>query len=302
MKNKNKNIVLKTCLTALALSVAGLANAQDADMLTYSAISGGELSIAGQTPFSGNNVGGHLAAQAAVVIGANSEVNDIYAGAAVGVGANAIANNIIAGAAVVVGAGGKVGHITAGAAITLGADAGSKFITDEQLATITFGAGAYNENNENDGYLDGGGIQSNDDMAKKMTIIKERFVEIEQQMDGLAPSIMNITNHTDWIGSENPIKASAINIDAGTEVRVNGNVTVYTTEAVTLGSHSSIVLIDGASITWILGGSLNLGANSTFVGTAYVRGAITGATSDVTCGHLYATGPISLRSIGKSCK
>ena len=127
---KNKNIVLKTCLTALALSVAGLANAQDADMLTYSAISGGELSIAGQTPFSGNNVGGHLAAQAVVVIGANSEVNDIYAGAAVGVGANAIAHNIIAGAA-----------------ITLGADAWSKFITDEQLATITFGAGTYNDSN-----------------------------------------------------------------------------------------------------------------------------------------------------------
>jgi hypothetical protein len=39
-----KNTVLKTCLTGLVLSVAGLANAQtepamsEADMLTYSAI------------------------------------------------------------------------------------------------------------------------------------------------------------------------------------------------------------------------------------------------------------------------
>ncbi|WP_232787569.1 hypothetical protein [Paraglaciecola sp. MB-3u-78] len=80
-----KNIVLKTCLTALVLSVSGLANADpiaitntDAQLRSYSAISGAAVNIAAHPELStAPNVGGHLAAQAAVVIGANTTVNDV---------------------------------------------------------------------------------------------------------------------------------------------------------------------------------------------------------------------------------
>jgi hypothetical protein len=54
-------------------------------------------------------------------------------------------------------------------------------------------------------------------------------------------------------------------------------------------------------VTWIFGGSLNLGAGSTFSGETYVNVSVYGATSDVQCGNLYATGAVSVRSIGDSC-
>jgi hypothetical protein len=41
-----------------------------------------------------------------------------------------------------------------------------------------------------------------------------------------------------------------------------------------------------------------LGAESTFVGTAFVDGAFTAATSDVLCGNVYASGAVSVRNIG----
>jgi hypothetical protein len=90
-----KNIVLKTCLTGLTLCVTGLANVQskEMDLSKYSAISGAVISIAAhpEDDNSDYHVNGHLAAQAAVTIGAHTVVNDIYAGAAVttGAGSNA---------------------------------------------------------------------------------------------------------------------------------------------------------------------------------------------------------------------
>ena len=42
----------------------------------------------------------------------------------------------------------------------------------------------------------------------------------------------------------------------------------------------------------------SLGAGSTFLGTAFVEGAVSGATATVSCGNLYATGAISIGSIG----
>jgi hypothetical protein len=304
-----KNITLKTCLTALALSIAGSANAQAINqsdfthqqLPTYSAISGSTLSVSGQPPLSGNNIGGHLAAQAAVAIGAYSEVKDVYAGAAAGVGASAKAENISAGAAAVIGTRAKVGHITAGAAITLGADARVQYITDLQSATITYGAGADNAGVELNGPEYGVGIQSNEDMAMAMGIINQKFDDIDAAMNNGIPRTFNITNNTVWFGVGHPILASAINLTVGTVLTVVGHVTVITTEAMTLGAGSMIELADDASVTWILGGALNLGANSVFNGTAYVRGGVNGATSEVGCGNLYATGAISIGKIGASC-
>jgi hypothetical protein len=69
----------------------------------------------------------------------------------------------------------------------------------------------------------------------------------------------------------------------------------------TIGAGANIELVDGATVTWILGGALNLGAGTTFSGETYVKGAVNGATSDVECGNLYATGAVSVSTIGDAC-
>jgi hypothetical protein len=316
-KNKNKNRVLKTCLTALAFSVAGLANAtngfvmSDDDMLTYSVISGGAVNIAAQPAHSTTpNVGGHLAGQAAVTIGAFTTVNDIYAGAAVttgawskveqiyagaaaGVGANAFAQDVNAGAAVVVGAGGAVGVISAGAAITLGA--GSTYYSTPIDAVVTEGAGSGQTNSQPD-YVDGGGIV---DAVKMQAAMDAINLKLNSNQVGNNP-VETYTDLSDQYigdGNDTTIYFSAINLQANTTLTIDGNVTVITSEAMTMGAGAEIVLLDDAQVTWILGGPLNLGAGSKFSGETYVNGAVSGATSDIECGNLYATGEVSVRSV-----
>jgi hypothetical protein len=314
-----KNRVLKTCLTALAFSVAGLANANTGpiDLLTYSVISGGAVNIAAQPDYvTAPNVGGHLAGQAAVTIGAFTTVNDIYAGAAVttgassrvkqihagaaaGVGANAYAQDVDAGAAVVVGAGGAVGDIIAGAAITLGA--GSTYYSTSIDAVVTEGAGSMVVSPENGGYTDDGVIVIAADMNAAMEAINAKFVDNPVDVN-------EVETYTDLSGltigdggAETTVYYSAINLQANTTLTIEGNVTVITSESMTMGAGAEVVLEDGATVTWMLGGSLNLGAGSKFSGETYVNGAVNGATSDVECGNLYATGAVSVGSIGEAC-
>ncbi|MBA6302622.1 hypothetical protein [Colwellia sp. MB02u-14] len=333
---KNKNIVLKTCLTALALSVAGLANGQAAgmtpdEMLTYSVISGGAVNIAAQPDYvTAPNVGGHLAGQAAVVVGAYTTVNDIYAGAAVttgawsrvkdvdagaaaGVGANAFALDVNAGAAVVVGANGQVGTITAGAAITLGAGVGHK-VPNDYTGVVTRGAGStvitdsteysdiYQEWANDAAETSTGIIKKADDMVVAMENIDtvlERTANVNQEYVNINTDLSSSSIGT--VGTETTVRYSAINLQVDSKLYIDGDVTVITSEAMTIGAGAEIVLGDGATVTWILGGSLNLGAGSTFSGETYVNGAVNGATSDVACGNLYATGPVSVSTIGDAC-
>ncbi|PKG95638.1 hypothetical protein [Paraglaciecola sp. MB-3u-78] len=317
-----KNRVLKTCLTALALSVAGLANAQTAvmtpdQMLTYSVISGGAVNIAAQPDYvTAPNVGGHIAGQAAVVIGAFTTVNDIYAGAAVttgassrvkqiyagaaaGVGANAYAQDVDAGAAVVVGAGGAVGDIIAGAAITLGA--GATYYSTPIDAVVTEGAGSMVVSPENGGYTDDGVIVIAADMNVAIDTINAKFdanpVDVNE-----AISLTNTWDTTLGTGvGGSTWRFSAINLKANTTLTILGNATVITSEAMTIGAGANIELEGDATVTWILGGSLNLGAGSSFSGETYVNGSVNGATSDVKCGNLYATGAVSINTIGNRC-
>jgi hypothetical protein len=326
-----KNIVLKTCLTALAFSVAGLANANTdpIDLLTYSVISGGAVNIAAQPDYvTAPNVGGHIAGQAAVVIGAYTTVNDVYAGAAVttgawsrvkhidagaaaGVGANAFALDVDAGAAVVVGANGQVGTITAGAAITLGAGVGHQ-VAEDYAGVVTRGAGStFNDYSDiYNGWATAaaagtatGKIKTADDM-----IIAKQNIQTMLAKTALV-TLDNVETNTDlsnsYIGTDNNdtlVHYSAINLQANTELEIRGNVTVITSEAMTMGAGAEIKLEEGAQVTWILGGSLNLGAGSTFSGETYVKGAVNGATSDVECGNLYASGAVSIRTIGNTCE
>jgi hypothetical protein len=325
-----KNILLKTCLTALALSVAGLANAQAADMtpddmLTYSVISGGAVNIAAQPDYvTAPNVGGHLAGQAAVTIGAFTTVNDIYAGAAVttgassrvkhidagaaaGVGANAFALDVNAGAAVVVGANGQVGTITAGAAITLGAGVGH-MVAEDYAGVVTRGAGSKMEYSgdyttwKNAAGTATGKIKKADDMAVAMSNIDTMLARTGEVTPYNVNTNTDLSNsYIGTVGNDTTVYYSAINLQANTDLEIRGDVTVITSEAMTIGAGANIELVDDATVTWILGGSLNLGAGSRFSGETYVKGAVNGATSDVKCGNLYATGAVSINTIGNRC-
>ena len=76
----------------------------------------------------------------------------------------------------------------------------------------------------------------------------------------------------DGMGEENPIWV--FNLDA----------------ALVLGAATKFEIVNagaGASVIWNIGGALSLGAGTSFVGAAFVTGAVTGATSDVTCGNLF---------------
>jgi hypothetical protein len=287
------------------------------DLLTYSVISGGAVNIAAQPDYlTAPNVGGHLAGQAAVVIGAFTTVNDIYAGAAVttgassrvkqihagaaaGVGANAYAQDVDAGAAVVVGAGGAVGDIIAGAAITLGA--GATYYSTPIDAVVTEGAGSMDVSPENGGYTDDGVIVIAADMNAAMEAINAKVVDNPVDVNEVE-TYTDLSGLTIGVeGGETTVYYSAITLQADSTLYVEGNVTVITSESMTVGAGANIELVNGATVTWILGGSLNLGAGSKFSGETYVNGAVNGATSDVACGNLYATGAVSIRTIGHLC-
>jgi hypothetical protein len=118
----------------------------------------------------------------------------------------------------------------------------------------------------------------------------------------------NVNTNTDLsnsyigtVGNDTTAYYSSINLQANTDLEIRGVVTVITSEAMTIGAEANIELVDDATVTWILGGSLNLGAGSKFSGETYVKGAVNGATSDVECGNLYATGPVSVRTTGDRC-
>jgi hypothetical protein len=53
-----------------------------------------------------------------------------------------------------------------------------------------------------------------------------------------------------------------------------------------------------ATIIWNVGAAVTLGAGTKFIGTAFVGGSFNAATSDVSCGNIYATGAVSVGSIG----
>jgi hypothetical protein len=270
------------------------------------------------------NVGGHLAGQAAVTIGAFTTVNDIYAGAAVttgassrvkhidagaaaGVGANAFALDVNAGAAVVVGANGQVGTITAGAAITLGAGVGH-MVAEDYAGVVTRGAGSKMEYSgdyttwKNAAGTATGKIKKADDMAVAMSNIDTMLARTGEVTPYNVNTNTDLSNsYIGTVGNDTTVHYSAINLQANTDLEIRGNVTVITSEAMTMGAGANIELVDDATVTWILGGSLNLGAGSSFSGETYVKGAVNGATSDVKCGNLYATGAVSVSTIGGTC-
>jgi hypothetical protein len=289
---------------------ANITTVEPSPFKSHAAISGGSINIA-----AGSTVNGDLAAQAAVVIGANAEiVHNIYAGAAVttgalsivenifsgaaaGIGANAIAQNIHAGAAITVGASGQVQAVYAGAAITLGAGAST--------------TGVLTEDANGDDYAEAGDIHNAGNMTDMIALI----TVTQSALSDLEPSSANGPLSTTmgtrtlapgvWEGSAVSIAASStITYDADESTVDENHVWVINlSEALTVGASTHFEIIglddtDTATIIWNVGAALTMGADTSFRGTAFVGGAVNAATSSVSCGHLYATGAISIGSIG----
>jgi choice-of-anchor C domain-containing protein len=276
---------------------------------SHAAIAGGAVNIAASS-----TVNGDLAAQAAVVIGANSVVHNIYAGAAVTTGALSKVENIFSGAAAGVGANAHAQNIHAGAAITLGADGDVQAVYAG--AAITKGAGAETngtlaEDANADEYAEAGDIHNSGNMADVIALI----TDTQSALSDLEPSSANPTLSTTmgtrtlapgvWEGDAVSIAASStitFDADEGSD-NTNHVWVINLSEALTVGASTNFEITglgngDTATIIWNVGAALNLGAGTSFRGTAFVGGAVNAATSSVSCGHLYATGAISIGSIG----
>jgi hypothetical protein len=321
-----KNKLFKTCFTGLALSVAGLAHAQQAPvsvkiftetLMSHAAISGAALSIA-----AGSVVTGNLAAQAAVSIGADindgleaslssstgatatgyqiiyagaavntgagSAVGDIFSGAATGIGASAHAGNIHAGAAIAIGAGATVHHLVAGGAITAQAEPMDELDADANHSQID------------------GRIRNTVDMALAIDQIK-----VAQR----ALFTLNANGNELYVGTNEFVapgiySGAALTIAAGSHVTFGAESTGAPTDhvwvinlsgALTVGAGSQFFIDipadDTATIIWNVGAAVTLGAGTQFVGTVFANGAFNAATSDVSCGNIYATGAVSVGGI-----
>ena len=247
MKMKNK--LIKTCLTGLALLVAGLANAEEAgepvkifteQLTSHAAISAAAISISADSI-----VDGHIASQAAVTIGAGSEVQNIVSGAATGIGAAAKTCDIYAGAAIAVGAGSTVGALTAGGAITLGALANRDVICDTAVVTSDFDA-ANAQIKSAQSALDT--LPANDGMLYAYTFLA----------GNLEPGVY---------------EGAAITIPASTVITFDANgedgVWIFNLSgALTVGARSEFKIINPGNnnaVIWNIGGALTLGAGSTSV-------------------------------------
>jgi hypothetical protein len=277
-----KNILLKTCLTALALSVAGLANSQETgepvkifteQLTSHAAISAAAISISADSI-----VDGHIASQAAATTGARSEVQNIVSGAATGIGAAAKTCDIYAGAAIAVGAGSTVGATSAGGAITWGALTNQDVICDSAPAVVTSDFDAAN-------------AQIKSAQSALDTIPASSLVDAYTLVGNMDTGVY---------------EGAAITIPANTLITFDANgedgVWIFNLSgAMTVGAGSEFEIINPGvnnAVIWNIGGALTLGAGSTFLGTAFVEGAVSGATASVSCGNLYATGAISIGSIG----
>jgi hypothetical protein len=297
----------------------------------YAAISGGALSVAGNSV-----VIGHVAAQAAVTIGAGAKLvgNDVSAGAAVTIGAGAKGGDIYAAAAAGVAADADVGNITARAAVTLGAPSDAKDITAG--AAITMGAGSFAEDVQAAAAITGAvvkkDIYGNDVPGGNVYTMFANGIPVDpvlfETMDPfeISGAISAITDAQDTLSAHAELPetvtkslgtymgtnaiddylsgvytGSALNIPADSTISFSGDAIINLSDALTLGANT-IIDANGHSIIWNVGSALNLGAGTEFYGTAFVNGSVSGATADITCGSLYAKGAVAIGSVGKDCE
>jgi hypothetical protein len=310
----------------------------DQSLSGHSAVAGAALSIASGAIVNGDlaaeaavTIGGgthvqDLYAGAAVTLGGKATAQTIYAGAAAGIATGAEATTIAAGAAITVGADGKAQNIYSGAGITLGAGA-----TQAETGQSNVFAGAartgtlvtFDTDSKVD-YEDESGEdatrQDKINTAKGVFNVSDAISDIGKVQDALSKLPTSPDDHNDQstfklgTGLDNPTFApgvyegSAVNAAANTVITLDtkdtdNQVWVFNlTDALTLGAGTTFNIEGGGSnpiVIWNIGGTLNLGAHTQFFGTAYISGSVSGATSTVSCGNLYAKGALAIGSMGQ---
>jgi hypothetical protein len=208
----------------------------------------------------------------------------------VAAGAN-ISGNIGAVGAVSVGAGTNTKNIFSGAAIDLGAGTTSEDLNGAAAITVGAGSSYASLNEETLDLLKA--IKQIESAQSELYGIKNDF----SLSDGIGSFVFNpgvykgiaLTTVADSIitldgnGEENPLwifnLSGAMSVGANNIFKINN-----------AGS--------GANVIWNLGGALTLGAGTSFLGSAFVDGAVTsGAGSEVSCGNFYSTAAVSVGTI-----
>jgi hypothetical protein len=264
----------------------------------------------------------NLFAGAAVTIGAGAEVGNIYAGAAADVAATAKAGHIKAGAAVTTGAPAEVGDIHAGAGITLGAGSTAQDvfaaagITGAEVKVFNNGV-VVSGNVESIGNVSSTGDTVDNEASSLNDInITKKLRAIQSVQDRLftLPASAATDSQSYMLGTSmgsativtvlkpGIYEATDLNMLASSTIIFEGDADdvwiLNISGALTIGANTTITKTpDGATVIWNVGGALNLGASTQFAGTAIVNTSINGATSDVTCGSLYALGAVAIGGI-----
>ena len=310
---KISNILLSSILLFNSTgSVASLL--LGSDLAGYSAVAGGALIVAansaitddlgamGAIGIGANTNTENLYSSAAVSTGDGSSSANIYAAGAVGIAANASTVNLYSGAAVTLGANASTENIYSGAAVTLGALSSSQDVY--AAAAITTGAGAINSSTSAS-FITAPVISAYKetlDLGKSIQQIAAAQASLSSLQHNFALDV-NIGN---TIFNPGVYKGTATTISAGSSIQFDGQgeenpLWVFNlSSALTVGALSNFEIINAgadASIIWNLGGALGLGAGTSFMGTAFITGAATGATSSVRCGNLFATAAIGIGSI-----
>jgi hypothetical protein len=292
-------LLLGTELVGLS-GVAGAAINISADsIITDTLAAKGAIGIGARTDTE------NIYSEAAVATGAGGNAGNIYSGAAAGVAANATAKNIYAEAAVVVGASGLAGNIYSGAAVTLGASSASLDVY--AAAAITGGAGA---NSTSAGASTASVIstyQETYDLNKAL----EQIAIAQTALFSLKSDFKLGVGIGSSVFEPGVYSGSAVTVNAGSLLQFDGKgeenpIWVFNLDAaLVIGAGSKFEIInagDSASLIWNLGGALGMGAGTSFVGSAFVTGAVAAATSDISCGNLFASAAIGIGStISTNC-
>lgn len=284
------------------------------DLVGYSAVSGAALNISAEALVTNDvaafaaidtgassNTANIYSSTGAVSTGALGSVENIYAGAAAGVGAGASSGDIYSAAAVTLAASGSAGNIYSGAAVTLGALSTSQ---DVYASGAITGDGANSKTAYTSTAYDISLYKDTVDVDAAL----EQIVSAQAALNSLDFDFELDVNYGSAIFEAGVWQGTAVTAAADAIIQFDGNgeenpIWVFNLEeALVLGVGTKFEIVNagaGASVIWNIGGALSLGAGTSFMGAAFVTGAVTGATSDVTCGNLFtnATAAIGIGTI-----
>jgi hypothetical protein len=295
----------KLFLGSILLSVATGSSASlllGPDLIGYSGVSGAAFNIGADALITNN-----IAAFADINTGAGSTTANISSSTgAVSTGADGSAGNIYAGAAAVIGARAAAGDVYSAAAITVAANstAGNVYAA----AAVTLGALSTSKDVYAGAAITGGGSDSQTAYAvptAELSLYKNSFdvdaalAQISDTQDALKDLDTDFAlavGYGSTIFEAGVWKGTAVTVAANSLIQFDGMgeenpIWVFNlSSALTLGINNKFEIINagaGASVIWNIGGGLTMGAGSSFVGAAFVTGAVAAATSDVTCGNLF---------------